>query len=143
MDGNPYASANASAYTSFMALVAAYGDSGLPCFSSTFGNPGSSPYTAQLDAYTNLLTFASRAAISMLRKPVTLLRWHPSGSLIDWGTDPSAASCNTKSTAAHASRHAAKSPISPCMKRKLPHCCGLDKAFAPQTSCNLPGGLLL
>ena len=46
---------------------------------------------ALLEAYTKRLTFASRAASSMFRKPVTLLRWLPSGSFIESGTDPSAA----------------------------------------------------
>ena len=48
----------------------------------------------------------------MFRKPVTLLACVRSGSLIDRGTEPSAAWCSTMSTDAHAFRHASGSVIS-------------------------------
>jgi hypothetical protein len=85
--------------------------------SSTLGRIGSSPNTALELANTMRGTPASRAATSMLRKPLTLLSCVSSGRSIERGTLPSAAWCSTRSTPLQASRQVSSERMSPSMKR--------------------------
>ena len=88
----PYVLEKTSAYSSSTYLVRAYGDNGLPTWSSTFGSSLLSPYVELLAANMNLLTLESRAATNIFKKPPTLTSFVVIGSLILLGILPKAAS---------------------------------------------------
>ena len=115
----PYVRENTSAYNSSTYLVIAYGERGFPITSSTLGRLFESPYVDELAANMKRLTPASRAAIIIFKKPPTLTSLVVAGSLIDLGTDPNAASCNTMSILSTAFRQSSIFRISPTINVKF------------------------